>query len=142
MIENIIYENDILAIIVTNDITTNGINFITPDNLSQQVAFMKYEKNKIIQPHIHNTIERVIYDTNEVLYIINGKLRVDFYNKHKMYIKSRILKKNDLIILISGGHGFATLDDIEMIEIKQGPYVGLLDKQKFESEQLDKFNFE
>ena len=37
----------------------------------------------------------------------------------------------DVILLIQGGHGFEVLEEVEMIEVKQGPYVGERDKTRF-----------
>ena len=34
-------------------------------------------------------------------------------------------------MLVNGGHGFKVLKDIEMIEVKQGPYSLSTDKTKF-----------
>ena len=68
----------------------------------------------------------------EVLIILNGKLRVDFYD-NKKYLFSKIIKKNDIIILNSGGHGFKVLETVEMIEVKQGPYNIKTDKKVFNS---------
>jgi hypothetical protein len=62
--------------------------------------------------------------TQEVLFIKRGKLRVDFYSDRQEYLDSRILESGDVILLITGGHGFEVLEEIEMIEVKQGPYVG------------------
>jgi hypothetical protein len=56
---------------------------------------------------------------------------VDFYNAERRYLESRILHTGDTIILVSGGHGFEILDDTEMIEVKQGPYLGDNDKTRF-----------
>lgn len=36
-----------------------------------------------------------------------------------------------MILLIKGGHGFEILEELEMIEVKQGPYVGDNDKVRF-----------
>ena len=36
-------------------------------------------------------------------------------------------------MLVSGGHGFKILKDVEMLEIKQGPYNLIKDKIKFEN---------
>jgi hypothetical protein len=58
-------------------------------------------------------------------------LRVDFYNDQQQYLESRILEAGDVILLITGGHGFEVLEEIEMIEVKQGPYVGEQDKTRF-----------
>ena len=64
--------------------------------------------------------------------IKKGKLRVDFYDDYKDYLESRILNAGDVILLVSGGHGFKALEELEMIEVKQGPYAGDADKDRFE----------
>ena len=60
--------------------------------------------------------------------IKRGKLRVDFYDSGRNYIESRILLGGDTILLATGGHGFEALEEIEMIEVKQGPYAGDADE--------------
>jgi hypothetical protein len=85
----------------------------------------------VIQPHVHNPVIREVTHTQEVLFIKNGKLRVDFYNDQQEYLDSRILEAGDVILLVTGGHGFEVLEEIEMIEVKQGPYVGEQDKTRF-----------
>jgi hypothetical protein len=42
-----------------------------------------------------------------------------------------VLEGGDVILLASGGHGFEVLEEIEMIEVKQGPYAGDQDKTRF-----------
>ena len=42
--------------------------------------------------------------------------------------KDQILNKDDLIMLFRGGHGFKVIQDVEMIEVKQGPYTKSKDK--------------
>lgn len=69
--------------------------------------------------------------TQEVLFIKKGKLRVDFYDDDEQYIESRILEAGDVILLVSGGHGFTVIEEVEMIEVKQGPYSGDEDKKRF-----------
>ena len=63
---------------------------------------------------------------------------MDFYDDNKNYLESRILNKNDVILLSSGGHGFEMLEPSEMIEVKQGPYAGEQDKTRFKSISGDK----
>ena len=36
-----------------------------------------------------------------------------------------------MILIISGAHGFKILKKTEMLEIKQGPFVGEKDKKRF-----------
>ncbi|WP_027204142.1 hypothetical protein [Butyrivibrio fibrisolvens] len=121
-----------LAIIVRDDHQCDGIDFVTPGEYSQQVAYMHHPKGKVIAAHVHNLVHRNVVLTQEVLFIKKGKLRVDFYDEYKDYLESRILNAGDVILLVSGGHGFKALEELEMIEVKQGPYAGDADKERFE----------
>ncbi|MBE9257386.1 hypothetical protein [Dolichospermum sp. LEGE 00246] len=131
MIEKITNQEQLLAIIISHRFNESGIHFFTPNELSQQLAYMHHPTGKVIQPHVHNPVIREVTYTQEVLFIKNGKLRVDFYNDQQEYLDSRILEAGDVILLVTGGHGFEVLEEIEMIEVKQGPYVGEQDKTRF-----------
>ncbi len=131
MIKNIYDNENLLAIIISSQFDEPGINFFTPDDFSQQLAYMKHPKGKMIQPHIHNPVPRQVEYTQEILFIKSGKLRVDFYDMEQKYLESHILSQHDVILLIKGGHGFEVLEEIEMFEVKQGPYVGENDKTRF-----------
>lgn len=122
----------LLAMIIRNDYVSEGVNFITPDEYSQQVAYMHHPVGKVIDAHLHNPIHRNVVLTQEVLFIKKGRLRVDFYDNYEDYLESVILEAGDVILLVSGGHGFTVLDEVEMIEVKQGPYSGDRDKVRFE----------
>ena len=123
--------NELLAIIIDGKYHAPGISFFTPDDLSQQVAYMNHPKGHEILPHVHNRVTREVHYTQEVLVIKAGKLRVDFYSNESEYIESHVLSTGDVIVLVSGGHGFKVLEDVEMYEIKQGPYAGDGDKTRF-----------
>jgi len=131
MFEEIKTKNDILAIIVRSNFSHPGIKFFTPDDFSQQLAFMSHPAGKIIDPHVHNPVKREVHFTKEVLFIRKGKLRVDFYDDDRNYIESRNIGAGDVILLSSGGHGFEVIEDIEMFEVKQGPFAGDSDKTRF-----------
>lgn len=131
MVEKIIFKDKIIAILVRREFNEDGIRFFTPDDYSQQLAFIKHLKGKVIQPHVHNPILREVSLTNEVLFIRKGKLRVDFFDDLQNYIESRVLFPGDVILLSTGGHGFTVLEDLEMFEVKQGPYAGDMDKTRF-----------
>ena len=132
MIKAIKYKRQTLALIIKNfNKNKKGIKFFTPNNLSQQVAYIYHKKKHVIQPHLHKKRLKKIYDTNEVLIILDGKMKVDFFTTKKKYLKSEILKKNDIIILMKGGHGFKIMKDCKFIEVKQGPYLADKDKERF-----------
>ncbi len=123
-----------LAIIVRREYSTEGLKFFTPDDYSQQLAYMNHKKGKVIKPHAHNALKREIHFTQEVLLLKRGKLKVDIYRKDQSFLSTFILNEGDVILLAGGGHGFEALEDIEIIEVKQGPYSGDLDKTHFSTE--------
>ncbi|MFH7245461.1 MAG: cupin domain-containing protein [Spirulina sp.] len=136
-VQQITHDNELLALILSHRFTEPGIHFFTPNELSQQLAYMKYDVGKTIPAHVHNPVHRDVFYTQEVLFIKKGKLRVDFYSKTQDYLESRVLEAGDVILLITGGHGFEVLEDLEMVEVKQGPYVGDQDKTRFEGISAD-----
>lgn len=131
MVEQILRHDVLYAIIVRNDFREDGIHFFTPNDLSQQLAYMKHPKGKVIEPHVHLPVTRQVHRTQEALIIKAGRLRVDFYDEDETFLESRLLGAGDVVLLIAGGHGFEVVEDVEMFEIKQGPYSGDLDKRRF-----------
>jgi mannose-6-phosphate isomerase-like protein (cupin superfamily) len=131
MVHEIRYQGELFAVIVSAKFREQGIHFFTENHLSQQLAYMRHPTGKKIQPHIHNPAPREVVYTQEVLLIKQGRLRVDFYNEDRDYLESYILSAGDVILLIKGGHGFEVLEEVEMIEVKQGPFVGEQDKTRF-----------
>jgi hypothetical protein len=121
-----------LALILSSCHSSDGIEFFTPDDFSQQLAYMNRPKGYVISPHVHNPVPRQVQFTKEVLLIKSGRVRVDFYSDSREYIESRVLKTGDVILLAFGGHGFEMLEASEIIEVKQGPYAGDADKTRFE----------
>ncbi len=137
MIEKVYNQKKLYALIVRSSYRKKkGISFFTDTKASQQVGYMKHKKKHIILPHKHNKRKKnaiaKIDTTTEVLIILKGILRVDFYNQNEKYLFSKKLYANDLIMLSNGGHGFKVLKDVEMIEVKQGPYFVSKDKVKFD----------
>jgi mannose-6-phosphate isomerase-like protein (cupin superfamily) len=119
-------------VIVRGEFAEPGIHFFTPGEFSQQLGFMRHPAGKVIEAHVHNPAPRTVAYTQETLFIRRGRLRVDFFSKDQIYLESRELKGGDVILLIQGGHGFEVLEELEMIEVKQGPYAGDQDKTRFD----------
>jgi mannose-6-phosphate isomerase-like protein (cupin superfamily) len=131
MIETIKHNQKIMAILIPGDFQEKGVHFCTPDSFSQQLAYLHHEPGHNIETHFHNPVPRAVTYTNEVLFIKKGKIRVDLYDEDQHYLESRILQAGDVILLAGGGHGFEILEEVEMIEVKQGPYAGEKDKGFF-----------
>jgi mannose-6-phosphate isomerase-like protein (cupin superfamily) len=142
MTEEIVIDGQLCAILLTATYDEPGIQFFTRDEYSQQLASMSYPAGKVIPAHTHNPVRREVFYTQEALFIRKGKVRVDFYSQQREYRKSRILGRGDVLLLIAGGHGFEVIEELNMVEVKQGPYAGEMDKTRFAAELPAKLNFE
>jgi len=128
-IEHIYVDGRVAAIIVRADFRPDGIQFVTPAEYSQQLGFMRRPAGYVIQPHIHSHVERETTLTQEVLFVRAGRIRVNFFGDDERPRESREIRTGDVILLSSGGHGFEMLEESELVEVKQGPYVD--DKRRF-----------
>jgi mannose-6-phosphate isomerase-like protein (cupin superfamily) len=131
LFETVSIGGSIYAMIIRSSFTAEGVKFFTPNDFSQQLAYMRHPAGKIIDAHVHNPVQREVHYTLEVLFIRRGRLRVDFYDNERNYLESRELVQGDTILLAEGGHGFEVIEEVEMIEVKQGPYAGDADKTRF-----------
>jgi len=133
MIERIAFEGVEFAIILRSPFREPGIHFFTPEDYSQQLGHMRHPQGHVINAHVHNPVSRAVQYTEEALFLRRGRLRVDFYSDEGRYLESRELGPGDVILLIRGGHGFEVLEEVEMVEVKQGPYVGETDKTRIKT---------
>ena len=132
-VENIIVEKKIVAKIFRfQKKKFSGIKFFTENHLQMQIGLMSHGKNHIIKPHIHKNHRKTIRNMSEFLIIFKGILIVFFYKKNRIRVLTKTLKAKDMILFLSGGHGFKVIKKIEMLEVKQGPFNGDKDKIKFE----------
>lgn len=121
----------VLGLIISGDYVPAKTEFLTPDSYKQQLGFIVYPKDSAITPHIHYEMERTLHGTSEVLFLRQGHCQVDFYLNDKSHFCTRDLKTGDVLLLVSGGHGFRMIEDTTLLEIKQGPYIGLQEKERF-----------
>ena len=134
MIEKIYNNKKLYALIVRSRYKKKkGVSFFTDNKATQQFGYMNHKKGYNILPHRHNKRFSKIFWTTEVIIILDGILRVDFYNDKEIYLYSKKLYKNDLIMLSAGGHGFKVIENVEMLEVKQGPFFGDNDKIRLEN---------
>ena len=131
-LEYLYHDGELYCLIIRDKFKSDSIAFFTPDSFSQQLGYLPHKKGNVIVPHKHKINKREILYTQEVLFIKKGRIKVNFYDNNHSYITSEELSTGDVILLCAGGHGFEILEDTIMIEVKQGPYVGVEDKERFE----------
>jgi mannose-6-phosphate isomerase-like protein (cupin superfamily) len=132
-VEQIFDDYRMIAIIVYAEYDREGIEFFTPHNFSQQLAFINRPEGYRIQAHVHKPVPRKVRYTQETLFIRSGKVKITFFSESRQYLCTRNLAEGDVILLVSGGHAFEMLENTVMIEVKQGPYAGDEDKERFDA---------
>lgn len=120
-----------LAIVIRAGFGEHGINFVTNENDVHQLGILNWPRGHTIDAHLHNPMTRTVTSTQEILFIRSGRVRADLYSDDRMFCFSLELEAGDVIFLASGGHGFEILEDADIVEVKQGPYLGDGEKTRF-----------
>jgi hypothetical protein len=120
-----------LAYIVRGGHLPEATTFITPSSFKQQVGYVVYPAGGQIKRHTHRPLERHLIGTSEVLVVLKGWAEIDVYDDEHALVATRELHSGDVMLMIGGGHGFRMLEDTVFLEIKQGPYTGLDEKEQF-----------
>ena len=131
ILEVISWQDHPLAYVIRPNPLPEQTTFLTPPEFKQQVGFIVYPAEGEIARHLHRPLERHLIGTSEVLVVQKGRCVADIYNDERELVASRELKVGDILLMVSGGHGFRMLEDTVFVEIKQGPYTGLEEKERF-----------
>lgn len=129
--EIISWNDQPLTYIIRNQYSPAETTFLTPPEFKQQVGFVVYATGGEVKRHSHRAIERHLVGTSEVLILRKGRCMMDIYNDAKELVASRELNAGDLMLMVGGGHGFRMLEDTVFLEVKQGPYTGIDEKERF-----------
>jgi mannose-6-phosphate isomerase-like protein (cupin superfamily) len=121
----------IYAILLRREFSRPGPNFFTPGEFSQQLGMLIHPKGKIVKRHRHKLVKREIFRTQEVLILLDGRIRVELFDDDGILIRTVLMKPGDAILLARGGHKVNVLAAAKIIEVKQGPYAGFDDKEFF-----------
>ena len=124
---NEIKEGDIILArhIPSSDAWTSGLKFFSPDEEYQQVGTWNYDQGKQLLPHAHNEVARTVLWTQEILYIRSGKIKAKIFGINGQEVAELLVRSGDILALLLGGHGYEILEDgTQVLEIKNGPYVG------------------
>lgn len=131
LVERIYWGKTCLAYIIRAKFLPDETTFLTPPEYKQQVGYIVYPAEGKIQRHVHSSLDRHIVGTSEVIIVKKGQCRVDIYNNEREIVATRDLCEGDIMLMVSGGHGFCMLEDTVLLEIKQGPYTGVDEKERF-----------
>ena len=130
-VEIISWNDHPLTYIIRANPLPDRTTFLTPPELKQQVGFVVYPQGGEIARHVHRPLERHLIGTSEVLVVLKGRCLIDVYNDERELVATRELQVGDVMLMIGGGHGLRMLEDTVFLEVKQGPYTGLDEKERF-----------
>lgn len=130
-IEHIEHDSQVLCIIIRSDFQPDQTIFVTPPEYKQQVGFVVHLAEAEIARHSHRPLERHLTGTSEVLVVKRGRCLVDIYSSENELVGTKEIGVGDVMLMVSGGHGFRMIEDTVFLEIKQGPYTGLDEKTHF-----------
>lgn len=130
-IDHITWNNQHIATIIRRDYMPETTTFISPDSYYQQAGFVVYPKDGVVARHNHLPLQRHLIGTPETLIIRRGKAEIELYALDKTYMGTWVLEEGDIILLVAGGHCLKCLEDTIFFELKQGPYTGLVEKERF-----------
>jgi hypothetical protein len=136
-IEEIRGDEVVLAYVIHAAATASATSFITPDEATFQAGFVVYPSGGEVVPHIHLPIERAVIGTSELLLVRTGRCYVDIYSGDKDLVATRELVAGDAVLCLVGGHGFRMIEDTVLLEVKQGPFTGGVEKERFERPHMD-----
>jgi hypothetical protein len=130
-IETISDQDQVLCVLIDTSHLPECTTFLTPADFKQQVGFVVYPAGGEVSRHVHMPLERHLVGTSEVILVMKGHCLLDIYNDRHELITTRELDPGDLMLMVGGGHGFRMMDDTVLLEIKQGPYTGVEEKELF-----------
>lgn len=130
-VEHITSDGTPLAYIVRAEIAPVQTTFLTPPAFKQQVGYIVYPAGGEVARHVHLPLQRQLVGTSEVIVVKSGRCEIDIFDDARQLVATRELRAGDVMIMIGGGHGFRMIEDTVLLEVKQGPYTGLVEKELF-----------
>jgi hypothetical protein len=130
-VERITAHGTTLAVIIRSTVAPAATTFFTPPEYKQQVGFVVYGAGGAVERHTHLPLERHLVGTSEVIVVRSGRCELDVYDDDRVLVATRVLETGDVMLMVGGGHGFRMLEDTVLLEVKQGPYTGMDEKERF-----------
>ena len=124
-IEKIEHNGVLYALIFRKEIAVgDGVKFLTPSDYPLQLGLIERKEGYSFRPHIHRDMHYEVNITQEFLYVEKGRLKTTLYDHDWKIIYQTELRCGDFFFSVTGGHSFDVIEDVRLIEVKQGPYPG------------------
>lgn len=131
LVETVSHDDKILAHIIRSQARAEKTTFVTDPADAFQLGFIVYPKGGRVPNHFHKPISRNINTTSEAILVRTGCCELDLFSDPQTFVATVSLNPGDIVLLLSGGHGFRMMEDCVLLEVKQGPYSGVDEKERF-----------
>lgn len=119
--EKVLHNGKVVALKVSS--MQDGSVSITEPEAALQALTLKHPKGKLVAPHMHLPHVRETVNLQECLIVIRGKLRVSFFDEEANPFAHLDIAAGEACITLSAAHSIEFLEDSEVFEIKNGPYL-------------------
>jgi len=130
-VETVSHKGEVLCILVRANPAPAQTEFYTPNDYNLQLGNIVYPAGGVIPRHSHRPVTRTVSGTSEVLVVQRGRMLIDLYDADQNLVATHEMAAGDAVALVSGGHGFRLIEDTVLLEVKQGPYSGVQEKDRF-----------
>lgn len=119
--EKIFYKKTLVGILIST--IPDGSIPATDEKEPLQLVTLKHRKGAYLKAHTHIPKKRTTSGLQECLIVKKGKLKLDLYGPDKKLFKNISLNQGEVFVLTKGGYGIHILEDSELIEVKNGPFL-------------------
>lgn len=98
---------------------------ITEEGESLQLITLKHPKGTNLKPHYHRATNVMAKKVQESLWCKKGKVKLTVFGPAPLspFVQEIVLNEGDSFIVLNGGYGITLLEDSELIEHKNGPFM-------------------
>ncbi|MDP6703953.1 MAG: hypothetical protein QF775_00530 [archaeon] len=119
--KKILYKDTLVGIKISS--LSEKTSPITDEKEPLQVVTLKHPKEAYLVAHTHTPQERTTAKLQECLIVKKGRIKIDLYGPNKVMFREIELSEGEMFILQNGGYGIHMLEDSEVIEVKNGPFI-------------------
>lgn len=131
VIEEVHSGKQVIAVIIRAGWMPEKTTFVSSNESNFQLGCFVYHAGNEVRRHSHLRSERTIHETSEFLVVRKGRCEMDLYGEDHQLVRTVDLRQGDAVLLLAGGHGFRLMEDTVFLDIKQGPYRGPEEKERF-----------
>ena len=113
------------AEVIRSDARVSKSTFYSRASSSFQFGLLAHDAGFVEPAHVHKPVAREIRDLQQMLVVQRGVVAVDFFDSAGKKFTEVVLRAGDAINLVHGAHSVRSLEDMQCVSVKQGPFLGV-----------------